>query len=725
MSDLLENEAIPEPERYELHAGPLYEFGMSRRDLLKRLGGGMLIFMALDAEAQENRQKETREESRQSGESGRPGRQNDPAQEIGAWLHIGEDGKVTVYTGKVEVGQDIRTSLSQAVAEELRVPLASIRMVMGDTDLTPYDRGTFGSRTTPDMNPRLRRAAASAREILLGLAAERWEADAAKLKASEGKIVHPDGRTLTYGNLTKGKELVQTIDDPPALIPATDWTVAGKSIPKRDGREVVTGRRPFTSDMKLPGMVHGKVIRAEKLNSTLVSVDRSAAEKIPGVTVVREGDFLGVVAPDRETVFRAAGAVKAEWKAEPQVAGRSLYEHLRKTAEAPGEDSSLRDALSKSDRILTQSYTAAYIAHAPLETRAALAEWKDGRLTVWTGTQRPFGVREQLAEAFNIPQERIRVIMPDTGSGYGGKHTGEAALEAARLAKAVGKPVKVLWSREEEFTNAYFRPAGVIDVRSGGSKSGKLTAWDYHNYNAGGAGLRSPYEVGERREEFHGSDTPLRQGSYRALASTANHFARETHMDEVAHALKVDPLEFRLRNLENERLRAVFEAAAKGFGWGKSKPPQHHGYGIAGGIEKGGFVATCAEVAVDPKSRQVKVERAVTAFECGAIVNPDGLKNQVDGSIIMGLGGALFEAVEFDDGKILNPRFSAYRVPRFSDIPRLQTILLDRKDLPSAGAGECPIVGIAPAIGNAIFQATGIRLRSLPLAPQGLNEEPE
>jgi isoquinoline 1-oxidoreductase len=336
---------------------------------------------------------------------------------------------------------------------------------------------------------------------------------------------------------------------------------------------------------------------------------------------------------------------------------------------------------------------------------------------VWTGTQRPFGVRGELAAAFQIPESKVRVIVPDTGAGYGGKHTGEAAVEAARLAKTAGKPVKLVWTRQEELTWAYFRPAGVIEIASGARKDGSLTAWEFHNYNSGGSGIRTPYEVAHRRTEFHASHSPLRQGSYRALAATANHFARESHMDELAQAVSLDPLEFRLKNLREPRLRAVLEAAARSFGWGKTAP-SHHGVGLAVGTEKGGFVATCVEVAVDgPK---VQVLRAVTAFECGAVINPDHLKNQVEGAMIQGLGGALFEAIDFEDGRVLNARFSRYRVPRLRDTPEVETVLLDRKDLASAGAGETPIVTIAPAVGNAIFAASGVRLRSMPMVPKGL-----
>ncbi|MBW3623797.1 MAG: molybdopterin-dependent oxidoreductase, partial [Armatimonadetes bacterium] len=608
MDERHESDLMIEPERYELLEGPMYRFEMTRRDLMKTLGGGILILFALENVQAQDRPRETRQESRQSGESGRRVRGGNMPQEIGAWLHINEKGEVTVFTGKAEVGQDIRTSLSQSVAEELRVPMGTIHLVMGDTDLTPFDPGTFGSRTTPIMNPQLRKAAAAARELLLDLAAERWKADRAQLKVVDGRILHPENnQTLTYEELSKGEKLVTAIGDDAPLTPPGDWTLIGKPVNKVNGRAVVTGRHDYTADMKLPGMLYGEILRADRFNSDLVSLDSSKAEAMPGVKVVREGNFVGVAAPDAHTARAAVRALKAEWKVESQVAGKDLYTHLKKSAQLPAEDPELKRRLESADHTQTSTYEVAYIAHAPLEPRAAVAEWKDGKLTVWTGTQRPFGVRGDLSEAFKIPAERVRVIMPDTGSGYGGKHTGEAALEAARLAKAAGKPVKLVWSREEEFTHAYFRPAGVIDVRSGVTKDGTLAAWDFHNYNSGGSSLQTPYEVAYKREEFHRSETPLRQGSYRGLASTANCFARETHMDELARALKMDPLEFRLKNLKNDRLRAAFEAAAKGFGWGKATPAKNHGYGIAGGVEKGGYVATCAEIAVDPATDQVKV----------------------------------------------------------------------------------------------------------------------
>jgi len=706
-----------EPERYELRAPSAYHFELGRREFFRFLGAGILIVGVL---------KSTH--ALQESGAGKGPDESLP-NEIAAWLHIGESGAVTVYTGKVEVGQNIRTSLSQCVAEELRVPVSKIEMVMGDTQLTPFDMGTFGSRTTPTMSPQLRKVASAARDVLIGLAATKWQIDRKRLIAADGKVTDPQTRrSVEYAVLVNGQQLTQTLPAEDPLIPPAQWTVQGESLPKVDGRDFVTGKHRYPSDQTLPGMLHGKILRPASFGATLVSMDAHEAENIPGVMVIHDGNFVGVVAPSPEIASRALKGIRAEWKAEPQPSNKELFEYLKKNAtggqDPTGDESifevgSVDKVRASADHRLQQTYNISYIAHAPLEPRAAMAQWSGDNLTVWTGTQRPFGVRSELAEAFRISEEQVHVVMPDTGSAYGGKHTGEAAIEAARLARAAKRPVKLVWTREEEFTWAYFRPAGVIEVSSGVRSDGTIVAWEFHNYNSGSAGIRTYYDIANQRIEFHASRSPLRQGSYRALAATANHFARESFMDELAHTINMDPLAFRLKNLKNERLRAVFEAAAKKFGWGRAKPAGH-GFGMGGGFEKLGNVATCAEVAVDPKWGEVKVMRVVTAFECGAIVNPDNLRNQIEGSNIMGLGGALFEAIEFENGRILNGRFSSYRVPRFSDLPVLETVLLDRKDIPSAGAGECPMVGLAPAIGNAIFNATGTRIRSLPMVPNGL-----
>ncbi len=694
-----------EPERYEQYESPVYHFQPARRDFFKILGGGIVVLYALrNAESMEAQ--------------GRGG--NALPQEIGAWLHIAENGEVSVFSGKVEIGQNARTALAQVVAEELTVPVTQIKMVMADTDLTPYDQGTHGSMTTPTHAPQLRRVAATAREMLLDLAAETAKVDRASLKLADGKISYPGSKTpLEFGKLAQGQKLVKTVASTSApTTPADKWRVAGKPMNKIGGRAFVTGKHKYASDIKLPGMLHGKVLRPVAFGAQLVAADTKAAESISGVTVVHDGDFVGVAAANDLAASKALGTIRAEWKTTPQVSGRDLFTHLKKPSEGRPQANnagSMDEGLAAADHKLEHTYTVAFIAHTPLEPRAAVAEWKEGKLTVWTGTQQPFGVKSALARAFSVGEDKVRVIAPDMGSGYGGKHTGECAIEAARLARAAGKPVKIVWTREEEFTWGYFRPAGVIEIRAGVRKDGVVTAWEFHNYNSGSSAIQPKYDFPNRKIEFHPSQSPLRQGSYRGLAATANHFARETHMDEMAALVKMDPLEFRLKNIKDDRLRGVLEAAAKTFEWGKNKPPKDGGYGLACGFEKGSYVASCAEVAVDPATGRVQVKRVVTSFECGAIVNPEGLKNQVEGAIVQGIGGALLEAIEFDEGKILNPRFSRYQVPRFSDTPVLQTVLLDRKDLPSAGAGETPIVTLAPAVGNAIFSATGQRRRSLPM----------
>jgi isoquinoline 1-oxidoreductase len=707
MNETLLDQFLYEPEHFAVGEG--WPFGeVSRREFFRIAGSGVVVALLtpvdLSAQPQERR-------------GGRGGGGTVP-QQLGAWLHVGEDGEVTVFTGKVEIGQNIRTSLAQTVADELRISTARIHLVMADTAKVPFDMGTFGSQTTPRMASQLRRVGAAAREALLDLAAKEGKVERSTLTASDGRIVGPQATpAFTYGELAKGIEVMKVIRADTPTTPAGKWTVTGTSVPKADGRAFVTGGHRYASDTKRPDMLHGKVLRPAALKAKLTSVDTREAEAQPGVVVVHQGDFVGVAAPTEHAAAKALALIKAQWSTVPQISSAELFQHLKTTqSPARGNSGSIEEGLKAADKKLQATYTVAYIAHAPLEPRAAVAEWADGKVTVWTGTQRPFGVRGEVVSAFGLTPDQVRVIVPDMGSGYGGKHSGEAAVEAARLARAAGKPVKLVWTREEEFTWAYFRPAGVIDITAGVKQDGTLHAWECHNYNSGGSALASPYAIAHHNSGFHGADSPLRTGPYRGLAATANHFARESHMDDLAHALGLDPLAFRLKNLKDERLRAVLKAAAKQFGWGKAPTAADLGFGIAGGKEKGSYVATCAEIAADRTNGRVKVLRAVTAFECGAVLNPEHLKNQVEGAVVMGLGGALFEAIQFANGKIENPRFSSYRVPRFADVPTLETVLLDRKDITSAGAGETPIVTIAPAIGNAIFHATGVRLRSMPMA---------
>jgi nicotinate dehydrogenase subunit B len=705
------DEIAIDPERYEL-LDALFNAEQTRRDFFHIAGAGVIVALLMEKEV-----------------AAQPPKGGNVPREIGAWIHIGEDNAITVYTGKVEIGQNIRTSLTQVVADELHAPVKSIRVVMADTSAVPFDQGTFGSRTTPTMASQLRRAAAAAREELVSLAAEQGKVEKGSLTVSDGKVTGPEGKpSYTFGQLTKGQKVMKVIPAGVATAPANKWTVAGTSVPKVDGRAFVTGTHPYASDIRRPGMLFGKVLRPPAFGAKLASVDTKAAEAKPDLTVVKNGDFVAVVGPTEHAAAKGLDLIKAVWNDPPkQVGAKELFKHLKDTGQrgkggfgGGGAQGSIADGLKAADKTVKATYTLAYIAHVPLEPRVAVAEWTGDKVTVWTGTQRPFGVRNDVATALGIAQDKVRVIVPDMGSGYGGKHNVDAAVEAARLAKVVGKPVRVAWTREEEFTWAYFRPAAVIEVSAGAKKDGTLTAWEFANYNAGGSGIRMPYSVENVKTDSYSSQTPLKQGAYRALASTGNNFARESVMDELAHAIEMDPLEFRLKNLKDARLKAVLEAAAKKFAWGKAKPAAGHGFGLACGTEKGSFVATCAEIAYEKDKKRVRVLRAVTAFECGAVLNPDHLKNQVEGCVVMGLGGALFEHIDFADGKILNPNFADYELPRFRDAPALETVLLNRPDLASEGAGETPIIGIAPAVGNAIFAVTGVRLRSMPMVPNGL-----
>lgn len=706
----------------------------SRRDFLKTLGSGIAIaFVTGDAAAAQS--------LRRAIHPGLHGGEPAPADQIAAWLHIGADDSVTVYTGKVEVGQGIRTSLAQELAEELRVQMTSVRLIMGDTDLTPFDMGTFGSMSTPRMGQQLRKVGASARELCIDLAAAKWKVDRSTLTATLGMVEDRGHKhRATYGELTAGRLLVETIHDDAPLTPAPAWKTAGQSVRHVGAQDVVTGRHQYPSDITRPGMLHGKVLRAPSMGATMQAMDASGAASVRDAIVVQDGPFVGVAAPSTADAERALIAIRAKWTPAPgpQPSSVDIYDYLKRTRPAPsigraggegfggGEPFVKGDvdaALEAAGHTLACTYTVAYIAHVPMEPRAAVAEWstdaKGEKLTVWTGTQRPFGVKEELMRAFNLSDDRVRVIMPDTGSAYGGKHTGECAVEASRLARGARKPVSLVWTREEEFRWAYFRPAGVIDVHAAMTDDGTLTAWAFDNYNSGPAAIRPMYEIANQRVEYHASESPLRQGSYRGLAATANHFAREMHIDEMAHLLGMDPLAFRLKNINDGRLRAVFQAAADRFGWGKLRVAGR-GVGIAGGFEKGGYIATAVEVAVDRASGSVKLVRGVSAFDCGAVINPGILRNQIEGAFIQGIGGALFEAVDFDHGVIRNAHLAQYRVPRFSDVPDIDVVLIDRKDETPMGAGETPIFGVAPAIGAAIFDASGIRVRQLPMARGGL-----
>jgi isoquinoline 1-oxidoreductase len=686
-----------------------FDFSVDRRTFVQVLGAGVVISVAVPALAQRR--------GRRGG--GRGG----PPPSVAARFLFGADGTVTVLTGKTEMGQGARGEIAQAAAEELRVPLERIRVAMADTSLVPNEGVTAGSRTTPSTVPSVRQGGAAARRLLTEHAAKKWNVEPESVEARDGTIYHrPTSRRLDYADLAQDDLLVAefatTVPGEVPLAPVAEWQVLGASYATPNRRDLVTGTHKFPSDMTRPGMLYGAILRPPTYGATLASVDLAPARKIDGVIVIRDGEFVGVAAPTSYVARQAieALAATAKWNTAPLPSTAELYEHLRQHADQVPANPFAAE-LAQAPTSLRQTYNVAYVQHAPLEPRVALAEWDDGKLSVWTGTQNPFGYRGELRRALRVPEEDVRVVVPDFGGGFGGKHTGEAAIEAARLARGVKMPVLLRWTREEEFTSAYFRPAGVIDVEGGLDDQHRLTSWHMTNINSGGSSLDTPYSVDRHHVQSINSDAPLRQGSYRALAATANTFARESAMDELADAAGVDPLEFRLAHLAPGRLRDVLEEAARRFNWreraGQQQP--NHGVGLACGTEKGSFVAACVEVEVDPDNRHIKVLHVCEAYECGAIINPDNLRSQVEGAITMGLGPALAEEIRIADNAIENATFRRYRVPHFSDVPTLDIHLLNRPDLPSVGAGETPIIAVAPAVANAVYQATGERVREMPI----------
>jgi len=692
------------------------QFSLDRRGFLQTLGAGVLITVAADGASAQRR-----------GGGGRG-----PAP-IAARIHLGEDGSLTVLTGKVELGQGARTEVALAAAEELRIAADQLRVILADTDLVPDDGVTAGSRTTPGTIPAVRRGAAAARDVLVELAARQWQVDASTLAVTNGAVVHgPTKRRLTYAELagtgSLDEALGRSIPDGVELTPVAEWKVLGVSTPRANARDLVTGTHQFPSDISRPGMLYGKVLRPPSFGATLASVDLAEAQALPGVTVVRDGDFLGCVAPTAFAASAALAAVakSATWKTVPQPSSDELWEYLREHASGgrSGDGKEVRAALSSAVKSLSAEYHTAYLQHAPMEPGVGVAEWADGRLTVWVSTRGPFPVRARLAQTFGVSADQVRVIVPDSGGGFGMKSGDDVALEAAHLAKAVGRPVRVQWTRREEFTWAHFRPAALIEVRGGLDATGALVAWDFVNTNSGGSAVDTPYRVSRKRCEYRPSNSPLRQAPYRALAATANNFARESFMDELAVAAGADPLAFRLAHLDNPRLRAVLEAAAARFDWTRLKAAAkpNVGVGLSCGTAQGSYVAACAEVAVDRERGTIDVRHVCEVFECGAILNPSNLRSQVTGCILMGLGAVLREEIRFKDGRILNPRFSQYEVARFEDVPELDIHLLNRPDLDSVGAGETPIIALAPAVGNAVFHATGVRIRSLPMEGAALRK---
>jgi isoquinoline 1-oxidoreductase len=586
--------------------------------------------------------------------------------------------------------------------------------------------GTFGSQSTARVGVQLRKAAATARHALLELAADALDLPASELTCRDGHVTTAGdgGRAMSYTDLLAGKRLERELQEDIALTPRDDFTVLGRAAQRIDAVARVTGSAHFSQDVSLPGMLFAAVLRPPSYRAKLTDVDLSAAERMPGVVqAIRDGDLAALLAETDEAAGRALEVARATWD-EPgdRSSHLDVPELLVRDADegfVTQEAGSLEEGFATADAVLEATYFVPYISNAPLEPRAAVASWQDGRLTVWAGTQRPFGIRTELAQRFEIEERDVRVIAPEIGGGFGSKSPYPIAHEAARLAKIAGRPVRVAYTRAEDMTQATFRPAALIQIKSGFTSDGKIVAWQFDAYHAGDRpfigrrGAESPYDAPHVKVTAYASKSPLPTGSYRSLGGAVNHFARESHIDEIAAAVGIDPVELRLRNLSQPRFRRVLQAAAERFGWTPAAPPSQRGMGVSIGLDVGSYVGMCAQV--DVQRSEVRVQRVAAALDCGLTVNPEGAANQVEGSIVMGMGAALYEAIDFRSGRVLNAGFTRYRVPRITDAPAIDVTMVGDPETPSSGAGEPGIVPVASAIANAVFDLTGVRHRELPI----------
>ncbi len=682
---------------------------LDRRDFLKQLGSGIIIVFSLGELAML--------EGCAPKEKGVP--------EFNAFLHIKEDGRVDCLTGKIEMGQGVITSLGQALAEELEIPLDRVDMILGDTDLCPYDAGTWGSMTTRFTDPVVRAAAAEAREVLRELAAEKLGVKKDELSIENGKIFlkQDKNKSVTYAELTKGQKIVRGLKKKPELKKASRFKIIGKPIPSRDALDKVTGKAKYTADIRVPGMVYAAIVRPPAYGSKLLSVDSSKISRYPGAEFVRDGDLLAALHPDPAMAAKATRGIKAKWEIpESKANDETIFEYLKQHAnksEVSEKGGDLEQGKKKAVVTLEAEYYDGYKAHASIETHTALAHFEGDRLTMWASSQTPFGTREALAETFNMPKEKVHLKQIFLGGGFGGKIYNQQAIEAARLAKKSGKPVLLEWTRREEFMYDRFRPAAVMDIDAGVDDQGKLTFWEFDIYCAGTRGTNLFYDIPNNRTRGLDGDNihPFGTGAWRAPGNNTTTFARESHIDALAHQAGIDPLEFRLNNLKEQKMKQALELAAKEFDWKREKP-EGHGFGIALGFDAGTYVAMIAEVRVDKSTGEVQPVRVVCAQHMGQVVNPHGATLQTEGGILMGLGYALKEDIRFDWGKVKNRNFDTYDFTRFSMAPEISCLFVDAMDEAPQGGGEPAIVCVGGAIANAVFDACGARVNQMPLTPE-------
>ncbi len=692
-------------------------------------GAGLFVFVSASLEAQEP--------ARLPAPGQEPARLPGPGRggfgfpsDFNAYLRIGADGRVAGFAGKVELGQGSTTALAQCIAEELDVSYDSVDMTLGDTDLCPWDMGTFGSMNMPNFSPVLRRAAAEARSVLLELASEKLGAPVERLRAKGGIVTDTaaPSKSITYAQLVEGRRIERHVQ---AFLQKTPGALAvlGQSPRRKDAMDKITGKAKYAGDIILPGMLHARVLQPPARGATLKSVDASAAQKRPGVTVINQAGLVAVLHERRDLADEAFGLIKADFN--PAPAGpndENIFEHIVKHAPA-ARQAQAKGNLAEGEKSAASSveatYLNSYVAHVAMETHSATAQIQNGKCTVWTSTQAPFSVKPAVAQALGVPQDSVRIITGYVGGGFGGKTAAPQAADAARLAKITGKPVQVVWSRAEEFQNDPFRPAAVAKVRAGLDKTGKIAFWSFEMVGAGDRGVDTFYDIphvrvtsaggwqGGNPPDMHAFDV----GPWRAPSVNSNTFARESHMDSLAAKAGVDPLEFRLKHLSDQRMIRVLRAAADRFGWKPAKAPSGRGVGISCGIYSESRAAMCAEVAVDKRTGKVQVKRLVQAIDQGLTVDPDGMKQQMEGCMTMGLGYALTEEVRFANGAVKSADLGGYEIPRFSWLPKIETILIENREAPAQAGGEPPIINMGAVLANAIFDATGARLLQLPMTP--------
>jgi CO/xanthine dehydrogenase Mo-binding subunit len=653
-------------------------------------------------------------------------------EDFNAFLKVSADGRVGCFVGKTEIGQGAMTVLALLVAEELELDPAQVDMLMGDTDLCPWDLPTGGSLTMWQTAPVLRGAAAEARAVLLGMASKALGAPVADLALKDGAIwvKAAPGRRTTFGELVKGRKLERHLGKVKPK-PLADCTLIGRRAPRKDALAKVTGAAKYAGDLRLPGTLHACILRPPAHGLALASADTTAAERLPGVRLVRDGAFLAVLHPQPDTAREALALVKGTFEGtEPDVDDVRIFQHLVDKA-APGQRvvSSRGDLASGEKRAATvveAEYRNAYESHAALEPHTCVAQWAEGRMTLWAATQSPFVLRDAVAEALKLGPDKVRVITPYVGGGFGGKLVGPAALEAARLARQVpGTPIQVAWSREEDLFLDGYRPAAVVKLRAGlDAARGAITFWDNVMAGVSQGEAEFPYEMQATRYQAPAVPGlhPLKTGAWRAPNAHTHAFARESHLDALAAKAGVDPVTLRRRLITDARVLRLLDLAVEAFGWEPAPGPTGRGIGLACGAWRQGFVVALAQVAVDKATGKVRAERFLEAVDVGLVVNPDGARQQVEGAISMGIGQALSEEIRFKGGRILDTNFDTYRLPRFSAIPRVQVLFADTPGMATQGIGEPPVVPVAAALANAVFDATGARVTHVPFTPERVLE---